>query len=99
MTTGLCEGPSVAIVQKDAQLTTVEAARMLGVSRQFLVGQLERGEIPFHMVGTHRRLYLRDLLVYKSRRDDNRHRILDGLTRAESEEGLYDRVPANDGAD
>ena len=38
----LCEGQSVAIVQNDAQLTTVEAARMLGVSRQFLVDTCER---------------------------------------------------------
>src|SRR5262245_5945082 len=46
----LRQGHSVAIVHKETQLTTVEAARMLGVSRQFLVQQLERGEIPYHKV-------------------------------------------------
>src|ERR1035438_6929567 len=95
----LCEGRSVAIVQNDAQLTTVEAARMLGVSRQFLIGQLEKGEIPFHMVGTHRRIYVRDVLAYKMQRDGKRHRILDDLTRAEAEEGLYDRESRDDRAD
>ncbi len=95
----LCEGQSVAIVQNDAQLTTVEAARMLGVSRQFLIGQLEKAEIPFHMVGTHRRLYVRDVLAYKMQRDGKRRRILDDLTRAEAEEGLYDREPPDDHAD
>lgn len=95
---GLGEGQSVAIVQNDAQLTTVEAARMLGVSRQFLIGQLEKGEIPFHMVGTHRRVYVRDVLAYKMRRDGKRRRILDDLTRAEAEEGLYDREPPDDHA-
>src|SRR5689334_303077 len=35
-------GRSVAIIQRDATLTTVEASRMLGVSRQFLVNLLER---------------------------------------------------------
>src|ERR1035437_2614393 len=65
----LCEGQSVAIVQNDAQLTTVEVARMLGVSRQFLVKVLERVGVPHHMVGTHRRVYVRDLLAYKARRD------------------------------
>ena len=95
----LCAGQSVAIVQNDAQLTTVEAARMLGVSRQFLVGQLEKGEIPFHMVGTHRRVYVRDLLAYKVHRDGRRRRILDQLTRAEAAEGLYDREPPDDHAD
>jgi excisionase family DNA binding protein len=86
----LCEGQSVAIVQNDAQLTTVEGARMLGVSRQFLIKLLERGEIPHHMVGTHRRVYVRDLLAYKAKRDSNRRGILDDLTRAEAEDGLYD---------
>ncbi len=94
----LCEGQSVAIVQNDAQLTTVEASRMLGVSRQFLIKVLERDEIPHHMVGTHRRVYVRDLLAYKAKRDSRRGQILDELTRAEAEDGLYDLEPANDRA-
>ncbi len=98
VTAGLREGHSVAIVQDDAQLTTVEAARRLGVSRQFLIGQLVKGEMPFHMVGTHRRLYVRDVLAYRMRRDRKRHRILNDLTRAEAEEGLYDREPPDDRA-
>jgi excisionase family DNA binding protein len=92
----LCEGQSVAIVQNNAQLTTVEGARMLGVSRQFLIKLLERGDIPHHMVGTHRRIYVRDLLAYKARRDSNRRKILDDLTRAEAEDGLYDLEPPDD---
>lgn len=95
----LCEGQSVAIVQNDAQLTTVEAARMLGVSRQFLIKVLERDEIPHHMVGTHRRVYVRDLLAYKAKRDSKRRQILDELTRAETEDGLYDLEPADDRAE
>lgn len=92
----LCEGQSVALVQNDAQLTTVEGARVLGVSRQFLIKLLERGDIPHHMVGTHRRIYVCDLLSYKAKRDSNRRKILDDLTRAEAEEGLYDLEPPGD---
>ncbi len=92
----LCEGQSVAIVRNDGQLTTVEGARMLGVSRQFLIKLLERGDVPHHMVGTHRRVYVRDLLAYKAKRDSNRRKILDDLTRAEAEDGLYDREPPDD---
>jgi excisionase family DNA binding protein len=95
----LCEGQSVAIVQNDAQLTTVEGARMLGVSRQFLIKLLERGEIPHHMVGTHRRIYVRDLLAYKAKRDSSRRKILDDLTRAEAEDGLYDLERPDDRAE
>ena len=96
LTGDLDEGRPVAIVQNDAQLTTVEAARMLGVSRQFLIKLLERDEIPHHMVGTHRRVYALDLLAYKARRDAKRRRILDGLSRAEAEDGLYDLEPPDD---
>ncbi len=92
----LREGQSVTIVQNDAQLTTVEGARVLGVSRQFLIQLLERGDIPYHMVGTHRRIYVRDLLAYKAKRDSNRRKILDDLTRAEAEDGLYDLEPPDD---
>lgn len=87
----LSEGQSVSIVQNEAQVTTVEGARMLGVSRQFLIKVLERGEIPHHLVGTHRRIYVRDLLAYRAKRDANRRRILDELARAEAADGLYDR--------
>src|SRR5690242_9322722 len=63
----LRKGQSVAIVEDQAHLTTVEAAKILGVSRQFLVNLLDGGEIAHHMVGTHRRIYVRDLLAYKTK--------------------------------
>ena len=96
---GLCEGQSIAIVRNDAQVTTAEAARMLGVSRQFLIKLLERDDLPHHMVGTHRRVYVRDLLAYKAHRDNRRRKILDELTRAEAADNLYDLEPPDDRAD
>ena len=95
---GLCEGQSIAIVQNDAQVTTAEAARMLGVSRQFLIKLLGRDDLPHHMVGTHRRVYVRDLLAYKAHRDNRRRKILDELTRAEAADNLYDLEPPDDRA-
>jgi len=69
----LQSGNAISIVPEHRQLTTQRAANILGVSRPFLVGLVEAGEIPFHMVGRHRRIYLRDLLDYKRRRDAARH--------------------------
>lgn len=89
----LFEGKSVSIVQSHAELTTVEASTMLGVSRQFLVNLLEKGEVPFHKIGTHRRIYVKDLLAYKAKRDGERRRVLDDLVQAEVEDGLYDMRP------
>jgi excisionase family DNA binding protein len=86
-------GHSVTILQSNASLTTVEASKLLGMSRQFLIGLLEKGEIPCHMVGTHRRLYARDVLAYKAKRDAARSKTLDDLARTEDEQGTYDKVP------
>lgn len=86
-------GNSVTILQSKAELTTVETAKLLGMSRQFLVNLLSKGELPFHMIGTHRRLYARDVLAYKSKRDSSRRKILDDLSKAEYEDGTYDRLP------
>jgi len=86
-------GNSVTILQNNALLTTMDASKMLGVSRQFLVTLLEKGEIPFFKVGTHRRIYAYDLLAYKARRDAGRRKALDDLARAEFEEGFYNRKP------
>src|ERR1700687_3908690 len=44
-------GHSVTILQSRHELTTVEASKILGMSRQFLIQLLEKGEMPFHMVG------------------------------------------------
>lgn len=87
----LKDGKSVTILQSEATLTTMEAAKILGVSRQFLIQEIEKGRIPYHMVGTHRRLYARDVLAFKSHRDASRRKQLDDLALAEYEDGLYAR--------
>jgi excisionase family DNA binding protein len=87
----LKDGKSVTILQSEATLTTVEAAKILGVSRQFLIQEVEKNRIPYHMVGTHRRLYTRDVLAFKSNRDASRRKELDDLALAEYEDGLYSR--------
>jgi excisionase family DNA binding protein len=78
----LKNGNSVTILQSDATLTTVEGAKLLGVSRQFLIQEIEKNKIPHHMVGTHRRLYAREVLAYKSNRDTSRRKHLDDLALA-----------------
>jgi excisionase family DNA binding protein len=93
--TVLGEAKCVTIVENQAKLTTVEAAALLGVSRQFLVNLLENNEIPFHRVGTHRRVYAADLMAYKGQRDRKRSQLIRDLAAAEDAEGLYDRQPTD----
>jgi excisionase family DNA binding protein len=96
LTSILNERKPVCIVQDQATLTTIEAAATLGVSRQFLVNILEQGKIPYHLVGSHRRIYAKDLFVYKAERDTNRRKILRELSKQEAAEGLYGRIPPVD---
>ena len=85
-------GEAVSIVLEHQQLTTQRAANILGVSRPFLLRLLENGDMPFHMAGSHRRIYLRDLLDYKRRSDAARHDGINNMALAEMEAGTYDRV-------
>lgn len=89
----LSEGSSVAILQERQGLTTVQASRLLGVSRQFLVNLLNKSEISHHMVGTHRRIYIKDLMAFKCRRDRGRRAVLNQMVQSELEAGVYDVVP------
>ena len=65
-------GSGIRIVPVDDELTTEEAARLLGVSRPHLVRLVEQGEIPFRKVGSRRRIRASDLAVYLETRDGQR---------------------------
>lgn len=92
----LAAGSGVMVAPVDAELTTGETAELLNVSRPYLIKLLEeKGEIPFHRSGTHRRIRLRDALDYKRRRDDERRRLLGEMSRDAQRLGLYD--PPSDG--
>ncbi len=86
------EGKAVSIVPFLQDLTTQEAANLLGVSRPFFVKLLEAGQVPFHRTGTHRRVYLKDLLDYKQRRDSDRLDAINRMAQIEEEAGVYDKV-------
>lgn len=60
-------GKSITIVPTEDSLTTQQVALILNVSRPHVVKLLEGGEIPFKMVGAHRRISLNDLREYEKK--------------------------------
>jgi len=73
-------------------VTTGQAARILGVSRQTLNRMLDAGEIPYRRNGAnhHRRLDLADVLRFRDTSFQSRRDSLDQMRTAASEAGLYD---------
>jgi excisionase family DNA binding protein len=86
----LADGKAVSLTSAAQEMTTQEAANFLGVSRQFLVRLLDAGKIAFHRVGTHRRVYLQDLISFRKERDRRRHDAIKQIAREAVKDGVYD---------
>ena len=88
----MAAGRGVMIIPENAELTTVQAAEVLNVSRPFLIKLLEENAIPFRKVGKHRRVRMEDVMAYKERIDHEREAILDHLAEEAQEHDMgYDR--------
>jgi len=81
-------GQGVSVVPAHAELTTQQAAGLLNVSRPFLIGLLEAGEIEYRKVGKHRRIKVQSLMAYMALDDQKRREAADKLTRLNQEMGL-----------
>lgn len=87
----MAAGRGVSIIPENAELTTVQAAKVLNVSRPFLIKLLEEEKIPYRKVGKHRRIRMEDVMAYKAAIDQEREAVLDQLAAEAQEQDMgYD---------
>lgn len=84
----MAAGQGVSVVPVHAELSTQQAADLLNVSRPFLIGLLDDGDIEYLKVGKHRRIRARSLLAYMARDDQGRRAAADELTQLNQDMGL-----------
>lgn len=86
--TEMAQGNAVTLIPLHAELTTQEAANLLNISRPHLNKLLERGDLPHHKVGTHRRIRFVDLEEFRAKREAAREAAMVELARQAQEEGM-----------
>ena len=89
----IAKGNSVRLQTIASELTTQEAARLIGVSRPTLIRLLDTGAVPFRRTnGTHghRRIARRDALAYLRADLQRRRHALDELAADADAFGFFD---------
>jgi excisionase family DNA binding protein len=73
------ERKPIFLVPAQHELTTVEAAHFLNVSRPFVVREIDEGRLRSHKVGSHRRIKYEDLVAYRNRAREGQKAALQAL--------------------
>ena len=84
----MSERQPVVVMPARQALTTVEAAHYLGVSRPFLIKEIEAGRLPCRLVGTHRRIAFEDLKAYEAHMRSTQQAALERLADGREALGL-----------
>ena len=84
------DGKGFLLLEDDAEVSPEKAAEMLRISRPTLLKKLDGGEIPFHYVGSHRRIAVADVLAYRHTQKERSQAALQQMRDEADEMGLYE---------
>jgi excisionase family DNA binding protein len=73
------------------EMTTTQAAEFLDVSRPFVIKLTKRGELPYRLVGQHRRIPSAAVLEYRDRMFQQARKAADEMARLSQDAGLDDQ--------
>ena len=76
----MADGHNVSVVPQRAEISTQKAADYLNVSRPYVVGLIDTGEIPSRKVGNRRRVLFTDVEAFRQRSDTARLEALAELS-------------------
>jgi excisionase family DNA binding protein len=81
-------GQDVIITQGFEEVTPSQAATLLGMSRPQVRRMMDRGVLPFRMVGTHHRIRVSDLRAFDAAERERQEAAMARFTALENELGL-----------
>jgi excisionase family DNA binding protein len=81
-------GRPIVLMPEKQEMSTVEAANFLNVSRPFVIKEIKEGRLAHRMVGTHRRIAFSDLVEYAQGMQKQRLDALDRMAANAAELGL-----------
>ncbi|OIQ91974.1 helix-turn-helix domain protein [mine drainage metagenome] len=81
-------GRPIVLMPAKQEMSTVEAANFLNVSRPFVIKEIREGRLAHRMVGTHRRIAFSDLVEYAQGMQTQRLDALDRMAANAAELGL-----------
>lgn len=84
------QGTTVTVGSIPTEVTTTVAASMLRMSRPSLMKLVRDQQIPSHKVGSHTRLYSKDVLAFRRAQLERQSKAFDELRALEEEWGVVD---------
>lgn len=88
-------GNQVIAVEDAQTFSPAEAAKKIGMSRTHLYKLLDRGDLPFHRVGSHRKIYAHDLIEFEQKRHKDRIDLAERFAHSHENIAAVDREIAD----